>query len=62
MKKALTAIHPYRKAIVGALLAGGAVVLADIDGTINWKTVAKAVLASLATGGGVYQTTNAPKQ
>ena len=62
MKKALTAIRPYRKAIVGALVAGGGVLVATMDGGIDWKAVAKAVALALATGGGVYQTTNAPKQ
>ena len=62
MKKALAAIRPYRKAIVGALVAGGGVVLVQLDGTIDWKAVAKAAALAIATGGGVYQTTNAPKQ
>jgi hypothetical protein len=62
MKKALAAIRPYRKAIVGALIAGAGAVLVQLDGAIDWKAVGKAALSALVTGAGVYQTTNTPTE
>lgn len=62
MKKALTALKPYRKALVGAAIAGLGSVLIQLDGGIDWKAVVKAAASAIVTGGGVYQATNAPKK